>query len=124
MIKNKCPSNTSGSRSGDPADCGVAGGLTSLALLATTAVIFSLTACQPTPHAAVDQTRIDSATSGFPVSQHVRRLVVWHPHTWEQDVAYGYNRLEQAAFELKKQRSWIKIVDRRNIELLTEEQRL
>jgi hypothetical protein len=49
---------------------------------------------------------------------------VWYPSTWEQDVAYGYSRLEQAAFELKKQRSWIKIVDRRNLELLSEEQRL
>ena len=39
-------------------------------------------------------------------------------------MAYGYSRLEQAAFELKQQRSWIKIVDRRNLELLTEEQRL
>jgi hypothetical protein len=49
---------------------------------------------------------------------------VWYPSTWEQDVAYGYSRLEQAAFELKKQRSWIKIVDRRNLELVSEEQRL
>jgi hypothetical protein len=39
-------------------------------------------------------------------------------------VVYGYSRLEQAAFELKKQRAWIKIVERRNIELLTDEQRL
>ena len=56
--------------------------------------------------------------------QHVRRLAVWYPHTWEQDVVYGYSRLEQAAFDLKKQRSWIKIVERRNIERLTDEQRL
>jgi len=49
---------------------------------------------------------------------------VWYPSTREQDVAYGYGRLEQAAFELKKQRSWITIVDRRNLELLSEEQRL
>jgi Curli production assembly/transport component CsgG len=61
---------------------------------------------------------------GFPVPQHVRRLAVWYPRTWEQDVAYGYSRLEQAAFQLKKQRSWIKIVERRNIEPLTDEQRL
>jgi hypothetical protein len=51
-------------------------------------------------------------------------LAVWYPPTWEQDVVYGYSRLEQAAFELKKQRAWIKIVERRNIELLTDEQRL
>jgi hypothetical protein len=49
---------------------------------------------------------------------------VWYPRTWDQDVAYGYSRLEQAAFQLKPQRSWIKIVERRNIEPLTDEQRL
>ena len=59
----------------------------------------------------------------FPVPQHLRRLAVWYPSTSEEDVAYGYSRLEQAAFQLKKQRSWIKIVDRRNIQPLTEEQR-
>ena len=83
-----------------------------------------LTACRPTPHVAVDQVRLDSAIGGFPVPQHVRRLAVWYPRTWEQDVVYGYSRLEQAAFDLKKQRAWIKIVERRNIELLTDEQRL
>jgi hypothetical protein len=59
-----------------------------------------------------------------PVPQHVRRLAVWYPRTFEQDVTYGYSRLEQAAFQLKKQRSWIKIVERRDIQLLTDEQRL
>lgn len=61
---------------------------------------------------------------GFPVPQHVRRLAVWYPITSERDVAYGYSRLEQATFQLKRQRSWIKIVERRNIEPLTDEQRL
>jgi hypothetical protein len=61
---------------------------------------------------------------GFPVPQQVRRLAVWYPRTWDQDVAYGYSRLEQAAFQLKTQRAWIKIVERRNIEPLTDEQRL
>jgi hypothetical protein len=57
------------------------------------------------------------------VPQHVRRLAVWYPKTLEQDAAYGYSRLEQAAFQLKQQRSGIKIVERRNMELLTAEQR-
>ena len=83
-----------------------------------------LTACRSTPHGVVDQVRLDSGVSGFPVPQHVRRLVVWYPRTWEQDVAYGYSRLEQAAFELKKQRSWVTIVERRNIDLVMDEQRL
>lgn len=98
-----------------------------LAFFAATVAMFSLwmlTGCGTTPHVTVDQVRPDSAMSGIPVPPHVRRLAVWYPRTWEQDVAYGYSRLEQAAFELKKQRSWIKIVERRNIELLTDEQRL
>jgi hypothetical protein len=86
--------------------------------------LWMLTACGPTTHVAVDQAQIVSAMSSVPVPQHVRRLAVWYPRTWEQEVVYGYSRLEQAAFELKKQRSWIKIVDRRNLELLTDEQRL
>ena len=57
------------------------------------------------------------------VPQHVRRLAVWYPRTWEQELAYGYSRLEQAAFQLKRQRADIKIVERRNLEQLTEEQR-
>ena len=95
--------------------------------LAATAVMFSLwmqPACRPTPHVAVEQAPVDSTMSGFPVPQQVRRLAVWYPRTWDQDVAYGYSRLEQAAFQLKTQRSWIKIVERRNIEPLTDEQRL
>lgn len=57
------------------------------------------------------------------VPQHVRRLAVWYPRTGEQDVAYAYSRLEEATFQLKRQRSWIKIVDRHNLDQLAEEQR-
>lgn len=97
------------------------------AFLAATAAMVSLwmdTACRPTPPIAVDQAPANLAIIGFPVPQHVRRLAVWYPNTSEQDVAYGYSRLEQAAFQLKTQRSWIKIVERRNIAPLTDEQRL
>ena len=85
--------------------------------------LWMLTACGPTTQVAVDQAQIVSTMSSVPVPQHVRRLAVWYPRTWEQEVVYGYSRLEQAAFELKKQRAWIKIVERRNIQLLTDEQR-
>ena len=98
-----------------------------MAFLAATAALFSLwmpPACRPLPHVAVEQAPVDSAMGGFPVPQQVRRLAVWYPRTWEQDVAYGYSRLEQAAFQLKTQRAWIKIVERRNIEPVTDEQRL
>ena len=98
-----------------------------MAFLAATAVLCSLwmpPACRPLPHVTVEQTPVDSARGGVPVPPQVRRVAVWYPRTWDQDGAYGYSRLEQAAFQLKTQRSWIKIVDRRNIEPLTEEQRL
>ncbi|MDF0673552.1 MAG: hypothetical protein P0120_04290 [Nitrospira sp.] len=57
------------------------------------------------------------------VPQDIRRLAVWYPRTSEQEMTYGYSRLEQATFQLKKQRSWIKIVERRDIDQLTNEQR-
>ena len=97
-----------------------------MVLAATAAMVsFSIqTACRPAPHIAIDQAPANLQMMGFPVPQHVRRLAVWYPITSERDVAYGYSRLEQAAFQLKRQRSWIKIVERRNIEPLTDEQRL
>ncbi len=53
----------------------------------------------------------------------VRRLAVWYPRASEQEAQYAYSRLEQATFQLKKQRPWIKIVERRDIDQLTNEQR-
>ena len=100
---------------------------TGFLVFATTAALVSLSmqaGCRPTPIAAADQTSVNLAVPSVPVPQHVRRLAVWYPTTFDQEVAYGYSRLEQAAFQLKRQRSWIKIVERRNIETLTNEQRL
>jgi len=100
---------------------------TRLAFLVATAAMLSLplhTACRPTPYAAVDQTSANLAMTSLPVPQYVRRLAVWYPSTSERDEAYGYSRLEQATFQLKHQRSWIKILDRRNMEPLTDEQQL
>ena len=57
------------------------------------------------------------------VPQDVRRLAVWYPRASEQEALYGYSRLEQATFQLKKQRPWIKIVERRDVGQLTDEQR-
>ena len=76
----------------------------------------------PTPVAA-DPFPFELMTTDMPVPQHVRRLAVWYPRAGEQELAYGYTRLEEATFQLKRQRSWIKIVDRRNVDQATEEQR-
>ena len=83
------------------------------------------TGCRPPTPVAVDPSSVELERSltDMAVPQHVRRLAVWYPRTGEQDVAYAYSRLEEATFQLKRQRSWIKIVDRHNLDQLTEEQR-
>jgi hypothetical protein len=84
-----------------------------------------LTGCRPptpTP-VALDPGFVELLTTQLSVPQHVRRLAVWYPKAGEQDLAYGYSRLEEATFQLKRERSWIKIVDRRNLDQVTEEQR-
>jgi hypothetical protein len=82
------------------------------------------TGCRPpTPTPVADPPALEALTTDPPVPQHVRRLAVWYPKAGEQDLAYAYSRLEEATFQLKRQRSWIKIVDRRNLDQLTEEQR-
>ncbi len=93
-----------------------------------TGVILSLslgTGCRPptpTP-VAIEERPLEVWSADLPVPQNVRRLAIWYPRTGEQDVAYAYSRLEEATFQLKRQRAWIKIVDRRNVQQLTEEQR-
>lgn len=97
-----------------------------LATAAAAVLSLSLeTGCRPpTPTPiATDSLPLDLMTTDMPVPQHVRRLAVWYPRAGEQELAYGYTRLEEATFQLKRQRSWIKIVDRRNVDQLTEEQR-
>lgn len=86
------------------------------------AILWLPTACRPVPVA--DHSHTTMLTDDVAVPQHVRRLAVWYPRTWEQEVTYGYSRLEQAAFQLKKRRADIKILERRNLEQLTDEQHL
>ena len=98
-------------------------GLVSLAATVAVISLWSQTGCRPAPRAVMYQTPIDTAMMSERVPQNVRRLAVWYPRTFEQDMTYGYSRLEQATFQLKKQRSWMKIVERRDIGQLTDEQR-
>jgi hypothetical protein len=98
------------------------------ALFTASAVMLMMslqTGCRPptpTP-VAVDPASLELMAAELPVPQHVRRLAVWYPKAGDQDLVYGYSRLEEATFQLKRQRSWIKIVDRRNVDQITEEQR-
>jgi hypothetical protein len=95
-----------------------------LALLIAAAAVCSMqAACRPTPK-VVNPPSIDVDPYSVPVPQHIRRLAVWYPRTSEHEMAYGYSRLEQAAFQLRTQRAGVTIVERRNIGPLTDEQRL
>lgn len=98
-------------------------GLVSLAATVAVISLWSQTGCHPTPRVVIHQPPIDTAMMSERVPQDVRRLAVWYPRTSEQEVTYGYSRLEQATFQLKKQRSWIQIVERRDLDQLTDEQR-
>ena len=89
------------------------------ASFAATAALIGLcsqTGCRSTPPVVINQTAIDTVMVTEQVPQDVRRLAVWYPRTFEQEMTYGYSRLEQATFQLKKQRSWIKIVERRDLD--------
>ncbi len=98
-------------------------GWVSFAATAALIGLWSQPGCRSTPPVVTNQAVIDTAMMSERVPQNVRRLAVWYPRTFEQDMTYGYSRLEQATFQLKKQRSWMKIVERRDIGQLTDEQR-
>ncbi|HJT21998.1 MAG TPA: hypothetical protein VJ746_16095 [Nitrospira sp.] len=92
-------------------------------LIAAAAVCWMQTACRPTPK-VVNPPAIEVDPYSLPVPQHIRRLAVWYPRASEREAAYGYSRLEQAAFQLRTQRAGMTILERRNIGPLTDEQRL
>ncbi len=94
-----------------------------LAATATLIGLWSQTGCYPTPRAVINETPFDVVMTNERVPQGVQRLAVWFPRTFDQELTYGYSRLEQATFQLKKQRPWIKIVERRDISQLTNEER-
>ena len=58
------------------------------------------------------------------IPEHVRRLAVFYPITHERDVAYGYAKLEQAVLQVKRQRPWVRVLERRNLIAVTTEQRV
>jgi hypothetical protein len=59
-----------------------------------------------------------------PIPRHVSRVAVFYPAAQERDVAYGYARLEQAVLQLKRQRPWVRVLDRRHLATVAAEQRL
>jgi len=90
------------------------------------AVLFawSLTACRLSPSGSIGDSLDHLVPAPDPVPSHIARLAVWYPSTEDRDTAYGYKKLEQATFHLKKRRSGIRIVERRYLETVRDEQRL
>jgi hypothetical protein len=70
--------------------------------------------------------RLSPAPPAFSASvpRDVQRIAVLYPKTTNPDVADAYNRLEGETFRLKTHRPDLKIVDRFNLSLLQNEQRL
>jgi hypothetical protein len=97
-----------------------------LIFFATTVAVFNLgsqSGCRPASHAIIGPSPIDTVVMSQRVPQVVRRLAVWYPPASDQEMLYGYSRLEHATFQLKTLRPWIKIVERRDLSQLTDEQR-
>lgn len=90
------------------------------------AVLFtwSLTACRLSPSGSVGDPSDNLVPDPERVPSHITRIAVWYPSTDDRDAAYGYMKLEQATFHLKKRRSGIRIVERRYLETVRDEQRL
>jgi hypothetical protein len=85
---------------------------------------WSLTACRLSPSGSVGDFSDQLVPEPERVPSHITRLAVWYPSTEDRDVAYGYMKLEQATVHLKKRRSGIRIVARRYLETVRDEQRL
>lgn len=85
---------------------------------------WSLTACRLSPSSSLGDPSDHLVPDPDRVPSHITRISVWYPSTEDRDAAYGYMKLEQATFHLKKRRSGIRIVERRYLETVRDEQRL
>jgi len=94
--------------------------ITRLAVL-TTFVVVMLTqfACRAVPPTDVSSLKSLNAVGSIPLT--VNRLAIWYPQTSEKEVAYGYARLVQAVFQGKKRRPWLKVLERRDLNVLQSE---
>ncbi len=91
-----------------------------LAVLTTFLVVnlFIQVACRAAPPTNDVKSRT-LPTSSIPLT--VNRLAIWYPRTSEKELAYGYARLTQAVYQGKKHRPWLKILERRDIEVINNE---
>jgi len=84
-----------------------------------------LVACQTVPpHATPASTVRKTVPSSLQVPLHVERLAILYPKTYNRELMDAYSRLEGAAFQLKEQRPFLRIVDRFDLPTIRGEQRL
>lgn len=84
----------------------------------------SFAGCQTTT-TPVDEVSLRPALLPVPaIAQHVHRVAVFYPFTYERDIAHGYAKLEQAVLRVKRQRPWLRVLDRRHLATVMTEQRL
>lgn len=51
-------------------------------------------------------------------------MAVFYSFAYERDIASGYEKLEQAVLQVKRQRPWLRVLDRRHLASVMTEQRL
>ena len=93
-----------------------------LAVLTTFVVVNLLiqVACRTVPPTNdVKSTAPPTSVSSIPLT--VNRLAIWYPRTSEKEELYGYRRLAQAVFQGKKQRPWLKVLERRDLDVVKNE---
>jgi len=83
-----------------------------------------LVACQTAPlHTTSASLVRNTIHSSLQIPLNVERLAVLYPKTYSRELLDAYARLEGAAFQLKEQRPFLRIVDRFDLPTLRGEQR-
>lgn len=89
-----------------------------------TLCLSALVGCRTDP-AYVPEVLPRTVNSDVPsISQQVRFVAVFHPLSTDGDIANGYEQLEQAVFQVTRQRPWVRVLDRHQLATVTGEQRL
>jgi len=97
---------------------------TRLALISLLIGLLAAPGCRPVPIADRGEVRLMRTPHPDPLPQYVRRLAVLYPREADRDQAYAYARLEHALLRVKQRRPWVRVLDRRHLTAVTDEQRL
>lgn len=78
--------------------------------------------CQPLSRQTILTDRVRSFGHVWTIPDDVQRIAVFYPRSSNPDYSEAYRWLEGAAFQLKRQRPALRIVDRVNVPILRSEQ--